>query len=231
MKLKECLDRLAVGEVSNTSFADDLTGVITEGRKPVVVKFIQEGLDKLYARFYLRIEDVFLEIYEGRTNYAITSEHLMDKSLRVDTNKYLWKTDGDDVDDLIKIIEVASTSGRKLPINDRSNPISVFTPFYNVLQIPTLVTTSLDITYIAKHRQLSVDRLEQEIELPNNLFPALFYYVAYQIHNNINTQESVSNAQKYLAMYTSAINDVVETDLANPMYATESQKFYNNGWC
>lgn len=231
MKLKDCLDRLAVGEVSNTSFADDLTGVIKEGRIPVIVKFIQDGLNKLYTKFYLRIEDVYLEIYEGRTDYTISSEHLMDKSLTSTTDKYLWKTDNDNVDDILKIYEVTTISGEPVPINDRSNPRSVFTPFYNVLQIPRVISDSLIISYIAKHKDLDYKNLDQEIELPDNLFPALYYYVAYQIHSNINTQESVANAQKYLSMYQAVINDVIESDLANPMYPTNHTKFYRNGWC
>lgn len=230
MTLEQCLKSLAKGEISNTTYAQN--GNIIKDKYEEVIDFINQGLEKLYIKFNLKISNIFVELIEGKQEYEIDSSHMMDDSMEPDYEHYLWKGYEETYeDDLIKILHIQLTNGIILKINDHLSPFSVFTPAYNVIQIPfNTPCHEMVVTYQASCKKYTKDSLERKIALPPHLFPALNCWVAYQIHSNINTQESVANASKYQMMYENYINEAIELDSANSLQAQNNIRFISRGW-
>lgn len=229
MNLQDLLVRLAYGELNNLSWS--YNGTIKEDKIPYLIGFIKETLDKLYSKFYCKQDSILLEPVDGKTEYEITSDHLMDKDLTPTYDKYLFKP-GDKPfnNDILRILRVITSTGIKLPINDPLEKYSVYTPFYNKLQCPKLEPNwELEIVYAAKHPELSYED-NTEIELPDFLIPALCAYVAYMVHSNMNTETAVANAQKYLSLYNSILAELIESDIVKMPKESDKFKFLIRGW-
>ena len=46
---------------------------IREEDQDLVINLITEGLDKIYSRFYLKEDSIYLEVINGKVTYDITS--------------------------------------------------------------------------------------------------------------------------------------------------------------
>lgn len=228
MKLQDCLEDLAVGELSNISWIHE--GVIKDNKLPAVVRFINEGLTRLYSYLELKEDELFIELYDGKRRYELTSDHNI--TTTADYDHYIFKGYGEPFNDnLIKILRVYTNNGKLLHLNDSTKVDSAFTPQFNVLELPVFdKRMELSVVYSAKHKTLTAGNLDDLIILPEHLFPALYAYVAYSVFSNISTQEAVQNAQKYLTTYTNIINEVVSTDSANTIQAQDNFKFIHRGW-
>ena len=240
MKVQDCINHLAVGELSNIGWLnlDSQTEFDTEDIKKIIA-LMNEALTRLYTKFILKTGALFVELQENKTEYILTKEHISngydcpDHLGMPDYNKYIRPMSGKPFeDDIIKILTVTLSSGINLPLNNSSNPVSVYTPSFNVLQVPLPFSHGvLAVTYQANHFKLNEKELNKEMELPESLYGALYAYVAYLAYSNINTQEAVQNSQKYFALYTDIINDNVLMDTVNQSNSQTNVKFQMNGWC
>lgn len=228
--LSDCLSDLAIGELSNTALVTN--GGIKEDKLDLVLRLLNDGLASLYLNLNLGAANLILEPVEGKRTYEISSEHLMDKTLEVTYDKYLFAPkDQPFTNNLIKILEVTSNTGKVWPLNCDWRADSMFTPTYNVLVIPELdKRVELNILYQCSHPKLSKDNLEAKVKLPIHLFPALYALIAFNVHSNINTAEAVQNAQKYQALYTSILNNSIERNSDEAYTTREIYKFNSRGW-
>lgn len=232
MTLQECLDKLARSKISNLAFSEH--GSIKEGRLDRVIDAINEGLNRIYTVLPIKEKNIILELTESRTDYVLTSEHCLSKatgSIYDSYDFYIRDTPSRPfLDDILVITEVQDDLDRKRPINDPEDPLAVFIPQQNLLSINyTNSARVLNILYRAKHLELTQFNLEAKIELPDNLIGALLSYTAYQLHNDMNTQEAVTNAQKYYAEFQSIINEVISNGIFNGDKSVSDNKFHRRG--
>lgn len=241
MKLNEYLTKLAYGTLSNLWGPSNIKGTIPEDKIPLVINAINDGLLRLYTLFPLKEDGLYLELNEHTTIYTLSTEHIipddMDES-ELDTpencDKYIWDfKEHPFIDDIIKVLNVFTTDGLPVKLNDPSSCISIYTPTFNTLQISNPVKgITLSIAYQAKHPTLSKENLDtQTIELTPILLGALDAYVAYIIHSNMNTETAIANAQKYYALYQEIVNEIINTDAVNSSYSQTNTKFLERGWC
>lgn len=233
MTLDECLKQLALGKLSNTSFVEN--GKIIENKKEIVVSQLNEALLRLYTLFPIKEKSVIVELYEGRTVYPLTSAHSIRKAKGLITDSYdfyIMDTEENPFqDDILTILSVWDDIDRKRPLNDPENILSVMTPEPNLIELNVVATGRvLNIIYRAKHLILTPDKGEDKVEIPANLFGALFSYVAYLIHSSINTKEAVENAQKYFVEYQNIVNEVIQNQTITPDKLTLDKKFICRGW-
>lgn len=233
MTLDECLKQLALGKLSNTSFAEN--GKIIEDKKEVVVSQINEALLRLYTLFPIKEKSVIVELYEGRTEYPLASDHSVRKATGLITDPYdfyIMDTEANPFqDDILTIMSVWDDIDRKRPLNDPENILSVMTPQPNIIEVNVTATGRvLNIIYRAKHLILTPDKGEDKVEIPANLFGALFSYVAYLIHSSINTKEAVENAQKYFVEYQNIVNEIIQNQTFTPDKLVLDKKFIKRGW-
>ena len=239
MKLIDYMKKLSYGELSNLFIGNDGRGTLEPNDIPMVVSYINDGLLRLYTRFVLDAKTLLLECNEVKTRYHLHSKHSWLNATEADkknpefSDKYIL----DDpehpfIDDLIKILDVFDSLGHKVPLNSHSEPFSVFTPVFDVIELSHPIEgLALAVTYQARHPILDYERNpEQEINLPDSLYEALSSYIAYQYYGNLNTQEAVANSQKYFSNYQRIIQEVVEQDLVSSSYSEANTKFRKFGW-
>lgn len=237
MLVKDYINTLGFGVLSNLgSVVDEDTLKVKEPAIPRIIHFINEGLIKLYSEFPLKIDSLFLQVHESRTNYPITSEHQMTEEEYVSNchyyDKYIWKGFEETFqDDLLSIEKVFSHTGNEIPLNAMNNRWSAFTPMYNVLELPANFPAGMvSVLYRARHKKVIYEE-NTNIELPDVLFDALANYIAYKLYTNLNTEVSVQNANKYLTEYNNLIESVKTNGIVNPDYNPDFNKFYERGWC
>lgn len=230
MTVQDLLINLGRSELYNSAWCDDLTGLVKEERIPTIISYINEGLLDLHDKFPLKIDTVYLDLVPGKTTYEISSEHQMDSDMKPTWNKYLWKGHNKKYEDnLLKIIEIYTTSGRELSINNDLDPLSIVTPTYNTIKIPNYKKSwELCITYLAKHAVIK--DINDKIVLPPTLEPALQTYVAYKVYNAINSAEAVQTSSRYATVYNNFIKEALESDNVNSAYRVNNSKFFIRGW-
>lgn len=238
MTLEECLNQLARGRLSNLAICEG--GRIKEGNFLKVIDAVNEGMTKLYSIFPIKEKQLLIELLEGRTDYPLTSEHSLRNFKFQDVPKeevnhwdyYIRDTDEHPFeDDILQIMEVWDDLDRKRPLNDPDSPLAVFTPEPNLLIVNFSVWGRvLNVVYKVKYLPLTKDDLNKELEIPEFLNAALMSYVAYLIHSQINTQEAVANAQKYLSEYQAIVNEINLSGLFTPDKLISNKKFIKRGW-
>ena len=233
MTLDECLKQLALGKLSNLSLAEN--GEIKTAKKALVVNYLNEALLRLYTQFPIKEKSLIVELYEGRTDYPLTSEHSVRKATGLLTDPfdyYIMDTKENPFqDDILTILSVWDDLDRKRPLNDPENILAVMVPQPNLIQVNVTATGRiLNVIYRAKHLILTPDKGTDKVELPANLFGALFSYVAFLVHSSMNTKEAVENAQKYYAEYQNMVNEVIQNQTFTPDKLVLDRKFIKRGW-
>lgn len=195
-----------------------------------IIDYINSGLLELYNRFQLKVDSLFIELQEGKTRYPLTSAHIMTNWHEPDREKYIWKTnEGNFTDDLVKVLLVRDHSCHEIPLNDPNAVISVFTPEFNVIEIPSHFPIQIiSVDYQAKHPRVSND--DDEITLPDSLYDCLAYYVAAQATSNMNSEGSINNATKYSQFFNNAMQTFEELGTIEPKHTPSYRKFYLGGW-
>lgn len=233
--LNDLFRDLALGELSNLSMVEQDT--IKPQKRPQIVSYTNEALLALHSEFVLKEKDMLIEMREGVTNY-----HLL--------KRYAWSQYSEEnppdrwnmpyvmdmiaepfEEDVIKILAVYNSFGQKLPLNDIENPMSVFNPQSNVLQVPFPIPgQSLSLEYQAKHSQLDHCRCDEDIQIPDVLWRALKAYVASKVFMHMNTQENTAKGQEHMIIYDMICQEVVDKDLVNTSSSTSNVRFQKRGW-
>jgi hypothetical protein len=129
-------------------------------------------------------------------------------------------------------------SGRKLPLNDQEHPCSLFTPKPDEIQVPDPQAgwdqgIPLGVVYQARHPVLldqGDDLLEQEIDIPFFLEPALQAFIGYKTFSHMNGQENLLKSQEYFQVYENICSKIEDKDLANQTIHTSHSKLEQRGF-
>lgn len=262
MKLtaEDLIKDLLAGTLSNE--LDRFTnkeGELLDSKKSTLFLYINEGLKKLYSQYRLKEDDLYLAAVEGKTDYEISTEHFMEHWDAPSYDKYLWKDDSKPWEDnLLQIMSVTDHHGITLPMNDGNNPFSVWTPEYNVIQIPVhpsgeypiLRKTNGDywfpsnplgepyedrthemvysVKFLANHKKIT--SLTDNIVIPPHLLDVLTSFISSRIYSNMNTELAVSNAAKYDQNYRLALQEITQESLIQPENSGLNNKFEMRGF-
>lgn len=233
MKVSDLFRKLSYGELSNLAIGTDGGGDILAAKKPVIVQHLNDALLRLYSRFTLREADVLIEQDALIRFYKLTSVNAVTNPAPA-PGQVLFIKDSITkpfLDDVIRIREVWGTSGKPLPLNDPDNRLSVFTPQPDVLQVPKPVAGApLGIIYQARHPIIAGTDYEVEVTIPAVLEQALTSYIAHLVYSNMNGQENVAQAAKYLSLYETICAEVTDRDLVNSSISATNTRFAKGGW-
>lgn len=231
MDINSLYEELSYGELSNLSMSGEGSGSIVEEKRPSVIVAANDGLVKLYTRFVLKKKDLVLQQYAHITNYHLIPRFAESQRGEEDYAYILDLAGEPFTGDVCKVLEVWSSFGSELPLNDNTLDNSVFTPQANVLQVPNPVAgAALGVVYQAFHPKLKLDDPEQEIELPLSLESAFKSYIAYKIYTNIGTQDATAKAQEHLGNYEAQCQLATEKDLVNTSVSETNTRFEKRGW-
>ena len=178
MTLQECLDRLARGKLSNLAICEK--GNVKPQEIPRVIDAVNEALERLHTQLPIREKSVIVELYEGRTEYPLTSEHSvrnMKGDIHDEYDYYIMDTEANPfLDDILVIQEVWDDLDRERPLNDPVHPLSVFTPEHNFISVNFSPDVRvLNVIYRAKHISLTADNLTDKVDIPSNLYLSLIH--------------------------------------------------------
>ena len=74
MKLSEILTLVLYRNVLNTCYVDNKTHQFNEDKLPAIITFLNESLLKLYSKFTLKVDSIWVHLQESRVNYPLTKE-------------------------------------------------------------------------------------------------------------------------------------------------------------
>lgn len=232
MKLSKLLRDLSYGKLSNLSIANSGDGTITNKGLPQIILAANEGLLRLYSRFVLKEDAVFVEMLPNVTQYHLSSRYALSQKAQYPKNYHYIIDHGEPFEDnAIRIVSVMNECGYEYPLNDETKWNSLFTPQPLVLQLPRPIEgRPLSISYQARHSTLVAENLDAQIELPDTLYGALLSFVAHQIYSNMGGQDNIVKSQEQLASYELVCTEVENKDTVSNTISNDGVRFQNNGW-
>ena len=233
MNIEDLFTNLSYGELSNLSLSGEGSGTILEDSQPKIIRYANEGLLRLFSRFVLKQSDVLIEMVAHITNYHLIKKYA-ESVYNPDEVHFPYIKDLINEpfkEDVIKVLEVYTSEGNLVPLNDSERKDSVFTPVGNVLQVPRpLDRRSLSVMYQARHEKLDHNKQDQLIEIPEVLEGALTAFIAYKVFSHMNSDGSSVKAQEHMQIYENICNEAVEHDLVSTSTSTTNSRFEKRGW-
>jgi hypothetical protein len=242
MKLSEIFHDMTYGDLSNVFLGGFLPEEPESEPDPAkyaqLLSAINLGLNVLYAEFFLRAEEIYIELNAEQATYKLHSDYAQSNTASSIplADRYIADTaDTPFEDNIISIEEVYDEDGVKLPLNDSSEDLSVFTPRYNVIQVPYPEDgMTIAVQFRAKHPRIAYtgsdfDPEAVEVELPNSLLEALLYYVASRVMRPLGG-ERAAEAGQYYQLFQASIAMVKREGLETQPEVLAS-KFEDRGWC
>jgi len=176
-----------------------------------ILTHINLGMKELYKRFFLLSREIYIQQYEEIEVYELHSRFNQTNVASLEPIKYILDTPQNPfLDDVLKIEEVYDEGGNKLPMNDITEELSIYTPSFRSVQYPYPKNENIfAVQYRASAPRIEYVRgmnpEEIELDLPNSLHEALIYYIAHRVHAGMgqgirdNNQESGAYYQKFEA--------------------------------
>jgi len=219
MTLLQLLKELTYGELAQLKIGALIPGEFQSEPDPSkyeqLMTHVNLGLTEIYKRFFLLSKEIYIELHAEITTYVIASRFAQ-TSTSAEDPKYIMDTPAAPfLDDILKIEEVYNEVGVKLPLNDTSEALSIFTPSYRSIQVPF---PEDNITYALQYRAnhptliytLGMDPASVELMLPHSLHEALLLYVASRAFNSLGGDGGVEGNTYYTRFELSCdqVNDL-----------------------
>jgi hypothetical protein len=217
MLLQTVIDHLKTGEFSLENLGGNIDDGVTSNNTHSIINYINLGLIDLYKRFNLSIKEIHLQQFAQIQKYTLSSKYAL-SNLQSEHVKYIIDTlDAPFKNDILLITNVYNEIGCELPLNDSNKEGSVFTPKYNVIQIPCPKDeNSTIITYRASPELLVCNcDFTQEVEIPYTFLECLLFFVASRFKASRPNQESLIESNNYAQKYQASIDLIKMEGLYN----------------
>jgi len=221
MTLQDVFDWLRYGELAQSSLYDSETGLLTDGNAPKIISHVVLGLRDLHTKFPLKERELTIQQYDYITKYYLKKEYAETNPDPTPTGhpKYIIDSRFNPfTGDVLRIDQVFDELGTEMPINEPSSIFSVFTPAYNILQIPRSVSTNaIFVTYRADHTEIPLDTTDfasVAIDIPETHFQALLFYVAWRTFASIAGQDSSPVSAEYQMKYMNEVSQIIQHNLS-----------------
>lgn len=217
MFLSEVFNALTYGELSNLSIGSLDYGKIQSQHYKKLIMNINLGLIELYKRFPLSTKDVNIDLYEHINAYTLNSAYLQSNLESTEPYKYLSdSTYKPFTDDILLIEAVFNEAGDEYPINENEEEFSVFTPSYNVVQVPFAQTNNtISVTYRASPEKIPLTITDPEttnVPISDTYLECLIAFVSNKIHASSPAGEN-NKAGMYYNKFIAACELIKDTGL------------------
>lgn len=234
MDIRTLFAKLSYGELSNLSLGKSGAGSIDAENQPKLINYINEGLLRLHSKFVLKENSVLILQVGHITKYHF-KERFAESSGSDEDFHYIKDLNGNPFkEDFIKALQISDDRGRNRPINDVGNPLSIFTPTQEMIQVPNPEDNHLlSVSYQARHIPLYFegnDIDKQKIEIPFALEGALINYVAYKVYSHMNGQENQAKSAEFFNTFESICAECKDQDLVNVSSSAMLSKFEERGF-
>lgn len=196
MTVADVIDDAKYGELSQLGVVKKLDNAATkaDGEKQIL-SYINLGLIELYKRFNLRTEETVITMVEGQSLYTLDLANVYHDPDNL--GGYLDALPGE----LNMVLGAFNEIGNPYPLNDETDPLSVNTPMYNVIQIPNPVAgEGVFIIYRAAPDRLVWQEDVSLINVPISpaLLEALLHYIGYRGHGSVDGSIQAENNTHYM---------------------------------
>lgn len=226
------LSDLSFTHLSSLAMSNDGSGTIRQQDMGKILSYLNDGLTQIFGEFAVKEKVMQIQLFEHITNYHLVSRFArsqqpqpnVDFPYILDHNRAPFKGD------VNKVTAVWDNMGRNRVINDENNLRSVFIMAPDLLTVPyPEKDIILFVHYEAKPQRITMDNLDEEIDLPTSLFPALKAYIAAQVFMGIGSNDSVRISQGYENQYVSIIRMLKSSDALTESKFT-ARPFEERGW-
>ena len=214
MLLSEIFTQLAYGEFRKFGIGNDDQGGILPADYPRVIPFIQLALTELHKRFQLSTQTVLIQQYGHISRYRLTEEYAQSNTTSLQPYKYIIDTEFEPFKDtmLLKVEIVYDEEGKPYPMNDPTKPLSVYTPEYNVVEIPfNHPDNAITVAYRADHPKLQVtgdNVLNQNVKISPAYLEALLLYAAGRYLMSAGSQEKEALGMGLMAKFEASVQTI-----------------------
>jgi hypothetical protein len=189
------------------------------GEEPLtVLGYVNMGILELHKRFNLIQHEAIINMVAEKTVYRLDGT---DTDVIIDLSR----------NSFLKVDEVYDYESKKLPLNDKSIDTSLFTPEYNVIQIPVIAlipTKSLNVDYRATPNFLT--NVKAYVPLPLQFVEALLCYIGYRAHGSIKAGDrQTPGDDRYYKKFVASCNQIKAEGLI-VADTLKSHKFENRGF-
>jgi hypothetical protein len=241
MILHDLLTDLTYGELSNLELGNFIAGEPESEPDPTryaqLISHINLGLKQLYKEFFLRSEEHYIQLHEEISTYKLSSEYAQTNTASAIpiADRYIMDTaDNPFYDNVLKIEEVYDEEGNKIPLNDITEELSVYTPTYRTIQVPYPDDEStISVQFRASHPKIvytgaAFDPADIEIELPNSLHEALLFYVAAKQYYALGGERTIEG-DNYFQRYMNSVK-IVKDEGLEVQGEPGDWRFDQHGW-
>lgn len=226
MKLGEILDLLVSSELANLAYVEN--NQIVESKIPNIVNAINLGLIKLYTRFKLRKDYLFLNVSSTIDTYElITSKTVSGNNV----GAYILDTDNPYTGNLLEVLTVVSSDGVGYNL-DGSDGLCLLKT--NTLKFTSTPTTAIyTVEYLAlPDKVVYVNSTDIEVNLPDAYISALLYFIASRFMSPVGisfdanrSSMDVNYIQRYEAECQQLESKGIDIDLS-----LDNSLFYQRGF-
>jgi len=215
IQLKQVIDLLAEGELSNIKYVNIDTGALVLERVPSLIRAINLGVLDLHKRFLLKEGMLKIQLEEGRRLYPLRPAYQVGQKPKPGVTQFITEGNKLGRQSILKIEKIIGDNGVEYFLNDTWQPLNITTPEFDVLEISDEFychssSKTLEVRYrrAPTPMKICVDNLDSwgciDIDLPYTHLQALLYFVASRCQTPIgfmeNTaQEGFNFSQKYEA--------------------------------
>jgi len=198
MKLSTIIELAREGELKSLSPKDKTD--------EVVIGYINLAIVALYSRFLLETKEAIITLQDGVGLYRLDG---------TDANVTVNGAAVPD-DDVIRILAAYNEAG-EVGINDVEDVYGIFTPTYDVVQVPSAVTGNyMSIIYKANPAWIDYttgdDTALINVRLPKALLEPLLHYVGYRAHGSVDGNVQAEN-NTHLMRFEASCNRVEKLGL------------------
>lgn len=232
MNANSILTQLSFNEFSNLSISNEGSGIIRKDAIGKVLTIMNDGLIDLNTKFKVTEKIVHIRLFEHITTYHLVSRFAESQQPQpdvevpyiLDLNRTPFKGD------VSKVTAVWDNQERQRPLNDENDLRSVFIMQKDSLTVPYPEDgVILFVHYQAMPMRITVDNLDEELDIPDSLVPALRAYIAYRWFMSMGTSDSMRIGQEYQSQYIMSINDLKGVDGLSDSRFNQST-FHERGW-
>lgn len=235
MKLSEVFEHLITGELVNTNVGLNLEEGISPLNYRKLVNIINLGLLDLYARYPIRTQQAYIQLYENISLYHLRKEYCETNTASTEPTKYVIDTVDNPLNDrILKIDAVYTEVGDPLPLEDEHNAASLFLPEVDTIQVlyPSDYN-ALFVMYRAAPNKLDSDinsvNCEQEFNLPYSLLQSLLTFVTYKVLESHSSPELLNKSTLLQNKYEVMHQEHIRRGLVNSGFLNTSG-LELNGW-
>lgn len=193
------------------------------------------ALTDLHGRFPLRVRDNIIQQHDSISRYRLTADFAATNTSSTEPVKYIQDTATNPFDPrFLRIDSVWDAYGQKLPLNNGNHCMSVFTPEYNLLQIPDPSSDSqVSVVFRLPHDEVKVvtdaaTTVAQTLLMPEQYLKPLTLFMASQAYSSMGSEQGILGLN-YMQQYERACDEIQNRGLYNANETT-IERFTADGW-